>query len=232
MNATSRESSVAAVMPRRGDRQHVFDRPRQTRSFCLRRAWGFTLLELMFTTSLAAVCMSIAVPSVAKLSANTRTRITASELASALRLARVSAVTRNRTAVLALTNASPAYDAAPVPDGSNWLVKLVPSAIASEAVGGKDLIQAATVARQNGVALSGPALVCFDPLGMQVTTPSEAVDLPATCASPGDNHGGPTYYLVSRAGATRQFKVLVYRTGRIQVCEAGQQHAAGTDACP
>ena len=198
----------------------------------MRRLSGFTLIEQMFTMSLVAIGLSIAVPSFARLNADTRARITAEELAGALRLAQVSAVTHNRTAVFELTNAVPTYDAAAVPDGSNWLVKVLPSAIASEAATGKDLIKVATFARQNGVTLTGPALVCFDPIGVQVATPAAAAGLSAACAPPGGSLGSPTSYMVSRVGATRQFRVLVYRAGRVHVCESGRQNGTTPDECP
>lgn len=186
---------------------------------------GFTLIEMLFTLSLTAITLSIAVPSFAKMNADVRTRSTAEQLAGALRLAQVSAVTRNRPAAFVLTDAAPDADATARANGRNWLVKFLPPTASRGEAGSADLIQVATVARQNRVTLTGPAQVCFDALGMQASTRGAAGDPSNACSMPGDDHGGPTSFLVSRTDATRQFKVHVYRTGRVDICDAAQERA-------
>ena len=88
---------------------------------------GFTLIEMLFTVSLTSITLAIAVPSFARMNADIRTRSTAEQLAGALRLAQVSAVTRNRPAAFVLTNAAPDAGATASANGANWLVKLLPS---------------------------------------------------------------------------------------------------------
>lgn len=181
---------------------------------------GFSLIELLFTVGLTGIFLGVATPSLARLNADIRTRTTAEQLAAALRLAQASAVIRNRPAAVLLTNAAPAVDAEAAANGSRWLVKYLAPASSRGGAGSGELIQVASHALQNRVTLTGPAQVCFDALGMQAT---EAGDGPNACAAPGDGQGGPTSYLVSRADSTRQYRVHVYRTGRVEVCDAARR---------
>lgn len=195
------------------------------------RESGFTLIEMLLTVSLTTISLAIAVPSFARMNADIRTRSTAEQLAGALRLAQVSAVTRNRPAAFLLTDAVPGADATASANGANWLVKFLPSSPSRVEPGAADLIQVATVARQNRVTLTGPAQVCFDALGMQAATRGAASDPSNACSMPGDDHGGPTSFLVSRSDATRQFKVHVYRTGRVDICDAAQERMQPQASC-
>jgi len=190
------------------------------------------MIELMVTITLVALLLALGVPSLGKWLADTRVRGTAEQLASALRLAQASAITHNRTSTFALTNATPAYDAKATADGSNWFISLLPSALSAETASSKSVIQSATVARQYHVTLAGPALVCFDDLGQQVAVSETATGVAAACSPPSDDTAGPTSYLVSRPDATRQFKVLVSRGGRIRMCDAAKSLANAPDGCP
>jgi hypothetical protein len=126
-----------------------------------------------------------------------------------------------------LTNATPDTGAAPAANGNNWLVKLLPS----KPTGGQELIQVATLARQGGVTVTGPAQVCFDALGMRTTTASATPGSGAPCAASGDDAGMAMSWLVSRTGASRKFKVNVYRAGRVELCDAAKELAKDSGAC-
>lgn len=192
---------------------------------------GFTLIEMLFTVTLSGIVLAIAAPSFARMNADIRTRSTAEQLAGALRLAQSSAVTRNRTAAFLLTDAAPVENATPTVNGTNWLVKFLPSASPRSEQGSSDLIQVATIARQNRVTLTGPAQVCFDAQGMQAIAPGTTGGPSNACSMPGDAHGGPTSYLVSRTDATRRFNVRVYRTGRVAVCDAAEERVQPPTSC-
>ncbi|MEE4108771.1 MAG: GspH/FimT family pseudopilin [Halieaceae bacterium] len=60
-----------------------------------RREDGFTMIELMVTIAVAAILVGIAVPSFQNYIVNTRSKTLASDLSSALNLARTEAVTRS-----------------------------------------------------------------------------------------------------------------------------------------
>jgi type IV fimbrial biogenesis protein FimT len=195
------------------------------------RGAGFTLIEMMFTLSLAAIAMAITVPSLGRMNADIRTRSTAEQLAGALRLAQINAMTRNRPVALMLTNSTPGASAAPATNGSNWLVALLPPSASRDPAAGPELIQVASVAVQNRVTLTGPARVCFDQQGMQSAIPGPADGTSSACAQPGGDVGGATSYLVSRTGSTRRFKVRVYRTGRVDICDPAQPRSKDSDGC-
>jgi type IV fimbrial biogenesis protein FimT len=198
------------------------------------RGRGFSLIELLVVISLIALLLVMVVPSFGKMSADSRVRATAESLANALRLTQGSAVSRGRTALFALTNAAPAYNATPVANGSNWFSSLLPLANSDETASTLGLIQSATVARQYGVTLTGPALVCFNTLGQQTTETATATGLSTACTPPTDDTGTPsTSYVVSLTGATRSFKVLVFLGGRIRMCDAAKTlSTTNPDGCP
>jgi len=195
------------------------------------RESGFTLIELAFTTSLMAIVLGIAVPSFGRLNADMRARSTAEQLAGALRLARASAVTRNRPAAFVLADATPGADATANANGKSWLVKLLQPTSSRDTAAGADLVQAGTVALPDRMTLTGPAQVCFDPLGMQAAMPEGAQDAATACSPPGGDDGGPTSYLLSRAGSPRLVKVRVYRTGRVDICDATRERSRDPDGC-
>lgn len=187
------------------------------------RAAGFSLIELMITLSVGGIVVALAAPSFGPAIADIHARSMAQQLADALRLARISAVTRNRPAAFMLADATPASDATTTVNASRWFVKLLPSAPAQEAVEHTELILATTDASEERVTLTGPAQVCFDALGLQMAPP----DASSACAQP----GGATSYLVSRTGGSRQYKVRVYRTGRVDICDTARTHGKDLGGC-
>jgi type IV fimbrial biogenesis protein FimT len=192
-----------------------------------RRSGGFTLIELMVTITLIAILMLLAVPAFGTWSADSRVRSAAESLQNALRLAQSSAVARSRTSMLALTSTSPAYNATPVAGGSSWYAILRPLSDSDETYSSSSLIASATVASQYGVAISGPALLCFSSLGQQTT----ATYLGSTCTAPTDDK--PVSYTLSRTGAARSLKVLVYLGGRVRMCDAAKTLSdIDPDGCP
>jgi type IV fimbrial biogenesis protein FimT len=194
---------------------------------------GYSLIELLVTITLIGILLLLAVPAFGAWAADARVRSTAETLLNALRLAQASAVARSRTSMFALTTATPAYDAVPAKDGSNWYISLLPLTNSDETAKSLGLVQSSTVARQYGVTLTGPALACFSSLGQLTTESATATGLSTACTPPSDDVTAPTEYLVSRAGATRKFKILVYLGGRIRMCDyAKTLSAANPDGCP
>jgi type IV fimbrial biogenesis protein FimT len=191
-----------------------------------RRSSGFTLIELMVTITLIAILMLLAIPAFGTWSADARVRSTAESLQNALRMAQLTAVARSRPTVFALTNATPAANAAPVANGRNWYIEALPMADEDEDKVADSFIQGATVAGQYGVTIAGPASLCFNSLGRQVT---KTLTKPSTtCTAPTDDNTVTTKsdtlgtYTVSKAGASRRLLVRVYLGGRVRMCDAAK----------
>ena len=191
-----------------------------------RRSSGFTLIELMVTITLIAVLMLLAIPAFGTWSADARLRSTAESLQNALRMAQLTAVARSRSTVFALTNATPAANAAPVANGRNWYIEALPLDDEDEDKATDSFIQGATVAGQYGVTIAGPASLCFNSLGRQVT---KTLTKPSTtCTAPTDDNTVTTKsdtlgtYTVSKAGASRKLLVRVYLGGRVRMCDAAK----------
>lgn len=202
-----------------------------------RRSGGFTLIELMVTITLIAVLMLLAIPAFGTWSADARVRSTAESLQNALRMAQLTAVARSRPTVFALTNATPAANAAPVANGRNWYIETLQMADEDEDKDADGFIQGATVAGQYGVTITGPASLCFNTLGRQVT---KTLSKPSTnCTAPTDDNtvtttsATPGTYTVSKVGASRKLLVRVYLGGRVRMCDAAKDfaHKDDPDGC-
>lgn len=206
--------------------------------FVLRRptpAVGFTLIELMVTIALLALLMFLAVPAFGAWISDARVRNVAEGLQTALRQAQATAIARNRTTVFALTGASPALNAVPANNASNWYTQILPLSGSDESSStATNYVQGSNVATQNGVSISGPALVCFSALGKQLSLSASATGLSTACTAPGDDTGAPTTgYTLSRTNAQRKLKVLVYLGGRVLMCDSAKTLSNDNpDGCP
>jgi type IV fimbrial biogenesis protein FimT len=199
---------------------------------------GFTLIELMVVVSIMALMVVMFAPDMAVWISNSKVRGTAESLASELRLAQVEALRRNRQAVFALTNASPAptVDAAPAANGLNWYVRALPSA-PEAAEPGFDAtslyVHGSNQARMAEVRIVGPALVCFSALGQAIKTPNTAVGGVATCTPP-VSAVIPVTYTIDRRGADRRLQVQVALGGMIRLCDPDETKSRAdgkADAC-
>jgi len=186
------------------------------------RHLGFTLIELLVTISLIALLLMMAVPAVGTWSADARVRSTAESLQSALRVAQATAVARSRSTAFALTNANPAWNAAPVATGSRWYTDVLPLTGSDEDAGTSSFVDGNSIASQFGVTVTGPALLCFNSLGQQTTKSASATGLSVACTASSDDGAAPVEYVVSKTGAVRVFKVRAYLGGRVRMCDAAK----------
>lgn len=190
---------------------------------------GLTLIELMITITVLGFLLAMMAPAMGTWMANSKVRGIAESLQNELRLAQSTAVERNRQAVLALTNATPALTATPVANGLRWFVRVLPL-VSAETVDSTYLIHASTQAVQAGVTITGPALVCFNSMGHPVTNSSTGLSV--SCSAP-TSATSPITYTVAHTGADRTLKVLVYMGGQVRLCDAAKTLSSShPDGCP
>ena len=81
----------------------------------MRRATGFTLIELATTLAVIAICAGVALPSMVEFVERQRTSAAISSLTTHMQLARMAAISRNRRAVLC-----PSQDGRNCQAGTDW----------------------------------------------------------------------------------------------------------------
>ena len=182
---------------------------------------GMTLIELMVTISLMVFLLFLAAPDFSTWINNTRVRTVAEVLQNGARFAQAEAIRRNRTVVFFLTNAEPSVAAAAVANGSNWGARTLAlfAADTPEFVRGGALSDVAP-----GVTITGPAAVCFNAAGQQVTIAAEG------CVA------GAASYVVTRPGVNpdlRPLRVDVSLGGRVRMCDPAKVlSATNPEGCP
>jgi type IV fimbrial biogenesis protein FimT len=191
-----------------------------------RKTSGFTLIELMVTLTLLGILLALAIPAFGTWIANSRVRTAAEIVQNALRLAQTEAVRANRQAVFGLSNTSP--DASnfativAVDNGAYWFVQTLPLMTGDAA----QFVQAGTFAKQSGVTITGPGLICFNSTGRQVTNSA----LSATCTAPADaTH--PTTINISKSGSDRALRIQVALGGQIRMCDPLKSISNQPDGC-
>lgn len=193
-----------------------------------REPGGFTLVELLVTLAVLSLLLVAAVPGFGAWMANASVRTTAEELQNALRLAQAEAVRRNHQVALVLTNATPALFAAPAANGRNWYLRALPI-VAAEVVDDSFFVTGGTFASGRQVAITAPALICFNSLGRLAA--NNATGLGSNCVLPA---GGARVDIdISHAGANRNLRVQVFPGGRLRLCDPDPAKVlpAAPDAC-
>ncbi len=165
---------------------------------------GLTLVELLVAMALMVMLLFLAAPNFTTWINNTRVRTVAEVLQNGVRFAQAEAIRRNRSVVFYLTNAEPSLAAAAVANGTNWgarTLALFPADIPAFVKGGALSDVAA------GVTINGPAAVCFNSAGQQVTVVAEG------CAA------AAATYDVARPQADRSMRIVVSLGGRVRMCD-------------
>ena len=200
------------------------------------RSAGFTLIELIITVSIAALLIAAAIPAIGNWMNNAKVRSTAESLQNSVRLAQAEAISRGQQTVLVLTSSAPAWNSTPVANGKNWAVHAQPLANSVEAAATASAtthpyIDGSTYATRHSIAITGPALLCFNSSGRMVSATSVAVPNAgtATCTS------APATYEIKHgttASVDRTYKVIVSLGGKVRMCDANKTlSSSNPDGC-
>ena len=192
------------------------------------RARGFTLVELVVTIVVMSVLMALAMPSLFTWVANNKVRTVGDALQNGLRLAQAEALRRSRQVVFSLTNdKAPQTRLTAVTNGSYWSTNFVKSSTLDASVTSTFIEAGVLTSVGSGVAISGPAAICFSALGRMVANTATGVT-GASCAT-----AATTSYDITLSGADRPLRVLVNLGGRVQMCDPAKTLADDVpDGCP
>lgn len=190
---------------------------------------GFTLIEMMVTVVVLAILTLLAMPSMSTWIRTSKVRSVAESLQNGLRQAQNESVQRSRQTVFSLTDDKPhigATDMTAKEDGVNWSVnalKLMETGESSSFVTAGILTDVGS-----GVAIDGPASICFNSVGRVVANSSAAltnVTGGATCSA----DALPTYD-INLEGA-RRLRVVVGLGGQVRMCDRDRSLATSSDGC-
>lgn len=192
----------------------------------LKRSRGFTLIELVVAITVVVLLAMLGAPSFSEWIQNARVRSAAESLQSALKLAQAEATRRSRGVVFSFTAGAPMAAAVKAAAGGRyWSMQTIPAVAGegAEALGGGSLDEAAP-----GVAVTGPAVLCFNAMGrlFAADAPGTGIACALDASQPGASFG------LSRAGATRPLRVLVSLGGQIRTCDPARSGTSLSDGCP
>jgi type IV fimbrial biogenesis protein FimT len=185
---------------------------------------GFSLIELMVAITVMTLLMLAGMPALGTWVADSRIRSVAESLQNGLRVAQASAIERNRRAVFALTASTPSLTAKPAANQTHWYARLLSldgsDEADSDADAAKRFLRGSSDATMAGVSITGPALVCFGPLGRQISLDSSATGLDTACTA-----ADPVTYIVTSASnsGARKLQVQVNLGGRVRMCDPAKQ---------
>jgi type IV fimbrial biogenesis protein FimT len=178
---------------------------------------GVTLIEVIVTIALVAILMRLAVPAFTGWIRNTQMRSVAEALQNGLRNAQSEAVRRNRQVVFFLSDAETSSEAAAsaaaaAANGVNWAIRTVRPVAGA----GIEFIEGGSFADSaRGVAITGPAAICFNSQGRLVANDNVgSIELGAVVCG-----AGPAQYDVSQTGAERRLQINITAGGQLRMCD-------------
>ncbi len=179
---------------------------------------GLSLIELMVVLTIIGVMLMLAVPGIGNWIQNSRIRTVAEEVQNGLRLAQSEAVNRNRRVAFVRTNATPARNAAPAANGTNWYVQVLPlpSEVGDATFDSNAYIQGGVFSAQSGATIGGREAFCFNSVGRVIN--DTTTGLGADCVAPTDA-ANPEDIDVTLASGDRSMRVELFLGGRVRMCD-------------
>lgn len=191
------------------------------------RPQGLTLIEIMTALLIISLMVGLALPSFKSWVANSQVRSVAETVQNGLRAAQNEALRRSRQTAFVLTNSAPVANAAAAANGGNWYVQVLPL-YSGEAVQAPVVPTSGSFGKNaSGVALAGPAQICFNSMGRLVGN-GAANFAGSTCTAP----ASMITYDLTRANADHPLEVQVQPNGQIRMCDKTRtQSANAPDGC-
>ena len=176
---------------------------------------GFTLVELAVTMMLVGILTALALPPVMEWVAISRLRAAAEALQSSVRFAQAEALRRSRSTALVLSHQSPQVGATPVNNGQRWWVQTLLRS--GEQASEQQFLQNSTEPASMNVVMEGPAVLCFNAIGRQVSLSGVSNGLGFDCTAPSTT---TTYtsYTFTNTRTTRRMRVQVGLGGEVRMC--------------
>ena len=188
---------------------------------------GFTLIELMVTLVLMSLLLGLAAPNFRVWVRNAQVRTVSDGLQNGMRLAQSEALRRSRQVVFFLTNNGACTNSIEASaNGVHWSIRTVPMTAGESSV----VVQCGVLTDvAAGVAITGPAAVCFNSMGRQTDNSSTGVT-GGNCTLAAS---GLSSYTVTASGAERPLRVLLTLGGQARLCDPARTLSDSTpDGCP
>ncbi len=190
---------------------------------------GFTFIELMVTLAISGLLLATALPSITDMVAVARMRAAAETMQSAIRLAQAEAIRRSRSTAFAITSAEPVLNALPAQNGRRWWVQSLMRS--GETTATQVLLRSGSEALAANVEVTGPALICFNSFGQQITLKGSANGLNILCSAPLTSTL-LTEYTFSHTQTTKRLRIQVSLGGEVRMCNPDKVLATDTpDGC-
>ncbi len=192
-----------------------------------RRSGGFTLVELMVTVVLLSLLLGLAAPNFRVWVRNAQVRTVSDALQNGMRLAQSAALQRSRQVVFLLTDDDACTNTiTAAANGVNWSIRTVPLTAGEASV----VVQCGVLSDvASGVAVNGPAAVCFNSMGRQTENTNTGV----TGGNCSLAVSGVSTYNITANGAERPLRVLLTLGGQARLCDPARTLSdSAPDGCP
>ena len=210
-----------------------------------RRAFGFTMIEMVVTMTIFAILVALGVPAMTTWIRNNKVRAVTDSLQTGLRLAQAESLRRSRQVVFSLTNSTTPDTILPLPavaGGTSWAIWTVPSM--TDNTEPLTFIQSGVLSNaSSGVQVTSTnntindvSTVCFNSMGRLVNNASAnviAITGGDSCVQPSVGTPPVLKFNISMTGADRPLQINLGLGGQVHMCDPGVPISdAHPEGCP